>query len=144
MKKIIGVLGFSILTFFCMAQESPDVILGTWVTTAGDCKIEIYKQSQEFKAKIVWLKKDKSGISDYTDAKNPDPALRSRKLIGIDVVNGLHYDSDENKYVDGVIYDARNGKMWDSIVWLTKDNLLKIKGYWMFRFLSETSTFKRQ
>ena len=70
--------------------------------------------------------------------------LRSRKLLGMDVVDGLHYDADQNEYVDGVIYDARNGKKWDSVVWLTDDNLLKIKGYWLFKFLSETSTFKRE
>ena len=144
MKKIIGVLVFSTLAFVCCSQKTPDAILGRWVTTAGNCKIEVYKQSEEFKAKIVWLKEDKNGMNDYTDEKNPNPDLRSRKLLGTDVVDGLHYDSDENKYVDGVIYDARNGKKWDSIVWLTKDNLLKIKGYWVFRFLSETSTFKRE
>lgn len=144
MKNIISTSVLSVLTFVCCAQKTPDAILGTWVTTAGNCKIEVYKQSEEFKAKIVWLKRDANKLNDYTDEKNPDPALRSRKLLGLDVVDGLHYDSDENKYVDGVIYDARNGKKWDSVVWLTNDNLLKIKGYWVFGFLSETSTFKRE
>ena len=144
MKKIITFLLFFVVVFDCRAQNTPDAILGTWITKAGNCKIEVYKQDEEFKAKIVWLKEDKNGMNDYTDKENPDPALRSRKLLGIDVVHGLHYDPDENEYVDGVIYDARNGKKWDSIVWLTDDNLLKIKGYWLFKFLSETSTFKRE
>ena len=144
MKDIIATTAFSILSFVCCAQKSPDAILGTWITTAGNCKIEVYKQSEEFKAKIVWLKKDQNGMNYYTDEKNPDPALRSRKLLGIDVVDGLHYDSDENKYVDGVIYDARNGKKWDSVVWLTNENWRKIKGDWWFGFMSETSTFKRE
>jgi uncharacterized protein (DUF2147 family) len=144
MKKIIAVLLFSLLALLSLAQKPPDAILGTWITTTGNCKIQVYKQSEEFKAKILWLKEDKNGLNDYTDAKNPDPALRSRKLLGMDVVDGLHYDADQNEYVDGVIYDARNGKKWDSVVWLTDDNLLKIKGYWLFKFLSETSTFKRE
>ena len=144
MKKIIAALLFFMLVFGCRAQNTPDAILGTWITTAGNCKIEVYKQSEEFKAKIVWLKEDKNGMNDYTDKKNPDPALRTRKLLGMDVVNGLHYDADENAYVDGVIYDARSGKKWDSIAWLTDDNLLKVKGYWLFKFLSETNTFKRE
>ena len=113
MKKIIAALSFSILVLVSGAQNTPDAILGTWITAAGNCKIEIYKQSEEFKAKIVWLKEDKNGMSDYTDKKNPDHALRTRKLLGMDVVNGLHYDPEENEYVDGVIYDARNGKKWD-------------------------------
>jgi uncharacterized protein (DUF2147 family) len=144
MKKIIAALLFFMLVFDCRAQNTPDAILGTWITKAGNCKIEVYKQSEEFKAKIVWLKEDKNGMNDYTDKKNPDPALRARKLLGMDVVNGLHYAAEENAYVDGVIYDARSGKKWDSIAWLTDDNLLKVKGYWVFKFLSETNTFKRE
>jgi len=144
MKKIIAALPFSLLIFVSRAQNTPDAILGTWVTAAGNCKIEVYKQKDEFKAKIVWLKEDKNGMSDYMDIKNPDPALRTRKLLGMDVVHGLHYDPDENEYVDGVIYDARNGKKWDSVAWLTDDSLLKVKGYWVFKFLSQTNTFKRE
>ncbi len=144
MKKITSTFLSSILAFISLGQNTPDDILGTWITIAGNCKIEVYKQSQEFKAKIVWLKGDKNGMNDYIDEKNPDPALRSRKVLGMDVVNGLHYDNEENEYVDGVIYDARSGKKWDSIAWLTADNLLKVKGYWVFKFLSETKTFKRE
>lgn len=144
MKKIVAALFFSLLAFFCCAQATADAILGTWITTAENCKILVYKQNEEFKAKIIWLKEDKNGNSDYKDEKNPDPALRSTKLLGMDVVNGLHYNSDENEYIDGVIYDARNGKKWNSVVWVTDDNLLKIKGYWLFKFLSSTSTFKRE
>jgi len=142
MKKIVAALIFSMVIFVSRAQ-TPDAIVGTWVTTAGNCKIEVYKQSNEFKAKIIWLKQDKNGVSDYMDIKNPDPALRTRKLLGMDVVQGLHYDADENEYIDGVIYDARNGKKWNSVAWLTEDSLLKVKGYWVFKFLSQTSTFKR-
>ncbi|MEP6948539.1 MAG: DUF2147 domain-containing protein [Ginsengibacter sp.] len=144
MKKIIAALLFSILVIISRAQNTPDAILGTWITAAGNCKIEVYKQSEEFKAKIIWLKEDKNGMNDYKDEKNPDPALRSRNLLGIDVANGLHYDPEENEYVDGVIYDARSGRKWDSVVWLTDDNLLKVKGYWVFKFVSKTDTFKRE
>ncbi len=144
MIKIFALLFSPLMAFVSHAQNTAEAILGTWITTAGNCKIEVYKQSEEFKAKIVWLKADENGRSDYKDEKNPDHSLRGRNLIGTDVVDGLHYDSDEDKYVDGVIYDARNGKKWDSVVWLTSDNLLKIKGYWVFKFLCETSTFKRE
>ena len=82
-------------------------------------------------------------MKDYIDEKNPDPSLRNRKLLGMDVMHGLYYDTDENEWVDGHIYDATSGKEWDSVVWLTDDHLLKVKGYWMFKFISETKTFKR-
>jgi uncharacterized protein (DUF2147 family) len=144
MKKPIASLLFSMFLVISQAQNTPEAILGTWITTAGNCKILVYKQSDEFKAKIMWLKEDKNGMSDYKDEKNPDLSLRGRKLLGTDVVHGLRYDADENAYVDGIIYDARNGKEWDSVAWVTDDNLLKVKGYWVFKFLSQTKTFKRE
>jgi len=70
MKKIISALSFFMLAFDCGAQNTPDRILGIWITKAGNCKIEVYKQSEEFKAKIVWLKEDKNGMNDYTDKKS--------------------------------------------------------------------------
>ena len=134
---------FTFITTISLAQTTPDVILGKWITTSGNCIVEVYKQNQEFKAKILWFKVTKKPMDDWTDEKNSNIALRKRKLLGMDVVRGLRYNSDEKQWVDGMIYDATTGKEWNSIVWLTKDNLLKVKGYWLFRFLSETKTFKR-
>ncbi len=134
---------FTFITTISLAQTTPDVILGKWITTSGNCIVEVYKQNQEFKAKVLWFKATKKPMDDWTDEKNSNIALRKRKLLGMDVVRGLRYNSDEKQWVDGMIYDATTGKEWNSIVWLTKDNLLKVKGYWLFRFLSETKTFKR-
>ncbi len=134
---------FSLLSTICVAQTAPDAILGKWMTISGNCMVEVYKQKEEFKAKVLWFKATKKPMNKWTDDKNSNVALRNRKLLGMDVVSGLRYDSDEKQWVDGVIYDATTGKEWNSIVWLTKDNFLKVKGYWLFKFLSETKTFKR-
>lgn len=144
MKNIIAVLFFLLISFTSIAQNSPNSILGKWITLAGNCIVEVYRENDEFKAKVLWFNdKGKKPMTDWTDEKNPEPALRNRKLLGMEVLHGLHYNSDENKWVDGVIYDATSGKKWDSEVWLTEDKLLKVKGYWVFKFLCETKTFKR-
>jgi uncharacterized protein (DUF2147 family) len=143
MKNIFPALFFSLLSFISIGQNNPDAILGKWITTTGDCIIEVYKQNTEFKAKLVWFKEGKKKMNDYKDEKNPNPDLRGRKILGMDVVDGMHYDADEKQWVDGIIYDASSGKKWDSVAWLTDDNLLKVKGYWLFKFLSETRTFKK-
>ena len=104
----------------------------------------MYKENTEYKAKVIWFDiKNKQPMNDWLDVKNPDKALRSRKLLGMEVLNKLHYNRHDNEWVDGVIYDATTGKKWDSVVWLTKDNNLKVKGYWLFRWLCQTKTFKR-
>ena len=143
MKTFVSTVLFFLQSFISNAQNNPDAILGKWITTTDNCMVEVYKQNNEYKAKVVWFKEGKKKMTDYTDEKNPDANLRSRKLLGIDVMHGLHYDVDDKEWVDGKIYDATSGKEWDSIVWLTDDHLLKVKGYWLFKFLCETKTFKK-
>jgi uncharacterized protein (DUF2147 family) len=144
MKNIIAILLFLASSVTCFSEGNPDAILGKWMTISGNCMVEVYKQNAEYKAKILWFDdKGKKSMNDWMDVKNPDPALRNRRLLGMEVLHGLHFDPDENEWVDGVIYDATSGKDWDSVAWLTDDNLLKVKGYWVFKFISETKTFKR-
>jgi len=142
MKTIISLLCF-LHSFVSFAQNNPDAILGKWITTSGNCMVEVYKQNAEYKAKVLWFKEGKKPMSNWTDEKNPNPSLRNRKLLGMDVMNGLSYDNNSKEWVGGHIYDATSGKEWDSVVWLTSDHLLKVKGYWIFKFLSQTKTFKK-
>ncbi len=126
------------------AQNNPDAILGKWMTTDNRLIIEVYRQSNDFKAKIVWFKEVNDTVrNERLDEKNPDKTLRTRKWIGMDVLRNLHYDAENDEWIDGVIYDAKHGREWDSMAWINKDHLLKVKGYWIFKFISETLTFKR-
>ena len=125
-------------------QSNPDAILGKWMTETNNCIVEVYKVNTEYKARVLWFDvKGKQPMNDWVDIKNPDKSLRSRKLLGMEVLNKLHFNQKNNEWVDGVIYDATTGKKWDSVVWITKDNSLKVKGYWLFRWLSQTKTFKK-
>ena len=125
-------------------QHNPDAILGKWITEKKNCIVEVYKDGHQYKAKVLWFDvKDKKPMDQWEDEKNPDPQLRHQKLLGMEVVNNLKYDPSCGEWVDGVIYDATTGKKWDSVAWLTKSNQLKVKGYWVFKFLSQTKTFIR-
>ena len=106
-------------------QSNPDAILGKWMTIEGNLEVEVYKQNNDFKAKVIWFKDtdDKSRpMNERRDEKNPDKTLRSRKWIGMEVLRNLR---------------------WSSQAWMTKDHQLKVKGYWLFKFISQTKVFKR-
>ena len=144
MNRFYLTILISFTTICVAAQNNPDAILGKWITDANNCIVEVYKQNAEYKAKVVWFDiKGKQPMNDWMDVKNPDKSLRSRKLLGLEVLNRLHYNHEANEWVGGVIYDATTGKKWDSVVWLTQGNSLKVKGYWLFRWICETKTFKR-
>jgi uncharacterized protein (DUF2147 family) len=147
-KKLKNIFSFLLLSFLISlntyAQKNLDAILGKWMTADNRLTIEVYSQNKDFKAKIIWFK-DVNDIVMYErlDEKNPDKALRTRKWIGMEVLRNLHYNAENDEWIDGIIYDAKHGKEWDSMAWINKDHLLKVKGYWIFKFINETLTFKR-
>lgn len=64
------------------------------------------------------------------DAENPDPALRGRPTLGIPILVNMKPDTKKpegNRWV-GKIYNAKNGKMYDSNVTLVSPTALKVQG----------------
>ncbi|MEP6595408.1 MAG: DUF2147 domain-containing protein [Ginsengibacter sp.] len=129
------------------AQYNPeDAIIGKWINVQNNLEVEVYKQNNCFKAKLLWFNDNDDTSKPMglrLDDKNPDKSLRSRKLIGMDVLKDLRYSAEDKEWQDGKVYVAKNGKEWDSVAWMTEDNLLKVKGYWLFKFLCQTLTFKK-
>lgn len=59
------------------------------------------------------------------DINNPDKALRSRTILGMNVLTGFKAAGDEWK---GQIYDPKSGKTYRSIVYKGKSGNLVVKG----------------
>jgi uncharacterized protein (DUF2147 family) len=121
-------------------------ICGKWESTEKNLRVEVYPYKNTFRAKIIWftggVTKAKP-METITDIKNPDPALRSRKVLGIDVVEGLTYNPKSDSWEDGKIYEIQSGKYWSAAASLDKAGLLKVKGYWKMKLFGKTMTFKR-
>lgn len=130
MKKIILSIA---LAFVTLAGYSQD-IKGKWVTEAGDAKVEIYEANGKVNGKIVWLEKG----PDTKDIHNTDEKLRSRKLMGVNILSGLTKKND--KWEGGRIYNPKNGKNYKCSIWPEGDKL-KVRGY--IGFLYETQTWKK-
>ncbi len=99
------------------SQYNSNAILGKWMTIESNLEVEVYKQNDEFKAKIIWFDDtdDKSKpMTERMDEKNPNPALRSRKWLGLDVLHNLRYYPDDNEWEDGKIYNCKTGKEYSS------------------------------
>ena len=84
-------------------------VLGKWKLEDGTAIVEVYKSGDAFNGKIVWLEKPTQEDGTPTvDKNNPDPALRKRQLIGLNMLHGLK--SNGKEYTGGKIYDPGNGK----------------------------------
>lgn len=131
MKKFVLSM---VLACFALVSYSQD-ILGKWVTESGDAHVEIYEQGGKLNGKIVWLQKG----PETKDTHNPDEKLRSRKLMGVNILSGLQKKKD--KWEGGRIYNPKNGKDYKCAIWPDGDKL-KVRGY--IGFLYETQTWTRK
>ena len=130
MKKMILSMA---LAFFSLAGYS-QTIIGKWLTEAGDAKVEIYEANGKVNGKIVWLEKG----PDTKDTHNTDEKMRSRKLMGVNILSGLTKKSE--KWEGGRIYNPKNGKTYKCSIWLDGDKL-KVRGY--LGVFYETQTWKK-
>ena len=130
MKKMILTMA---LALFSLAGYS-QTIIGKWLTEAGDAKVEIYEANGKVNGKIVWLEKG----PDTKDTHNNDEKMRSRKLMGVNILSGLTKKSE--KWEGGRIYNPKNGKTYKCSIWLDGDKL-KVRGY--LGMFYETQTWKK-
>ena len=122
MKKFFVGMIIILASFTTYAQD----VVGKWKLEDGTAIVEVYKQGDVFNGKIVWLQNPTE--ADGTPAKdenNPDAKLRSRQLIGLNMLSGLKKDGGE--YSGGSIYDPGNGKTYNCSMKVEGD-VLKVRG----------------
>lgn len=101
-------------------------VVGKWKLKDGSAIVEVYRQGDVFNGKIVWLQNPtEADGSPAVDDKNPDSKLRSRKLMGLNMLSGLKKTG--NEYSGGNIYDPGNGKTYNCSMKVEGD-VLKVRG----------------
>ena len=136
-KKILFVFLLSYTAAGFAQQE--DAILGTWLTQIEDAHVQVYKKGNEYFGRVVWMAEplDDDG-KPQVDKENPNPQLKSRPILKMDILTGFNYE--DNEWVDGFIYDPKSGETYDCKLWLENGDL-KVRGYlgWLF----DTKTWTR-
>lgn len=137
MKSILSatvtVMAFA---FSASAQTNADAILGEWMAPTKDARIQIYKTNNRYFGKVTWG----TGGSG-TDDHNPDPTLRKRAVIGLDILKNFVFDEDE--WNEGTVYDPREGKTYSCKLTLDGENKLNMRGYIGISLLGRTETWTR-
>ncbi len=123
MKRIIFSVIFMMMP---LAAAFAQDVIGKWKLEDGTAIVEVYKSGDVYNGKIVWLSEPTE--EDGTPAKdtnNPDPKLRSREILGLNMLHGLKKDG--SKYSGGKIYDPGNGKTYNCSMQVSGD-VLKVRG----------------
>ena len=129
----ISVVSMLCLPFFISAaaadEVEPDDIVGIWlIEEDGEAveKVEIYRCEEMYCGKIVWLESQEATDIPITDEKNKSEELRSRPLLGLEVMHGYEFDG-KSVWRGGKFYAHRKGKTVSPKLTLIDENQLKIQ-----------------
>lgn len=128
------------------------VVAGLWTTPHDKSLVRIYRsRNGTFDGRIVWLKqptyppdfKNKAlAGKPKVDLHNPDKKLRSRPVMGMDVLTGFKYSPSHHDWRKGKCYDPEEGKTYTCRMWLKNHDTLMVRGYvWIFH---KTQTWHRR
>ena len=117
------------------APPAADAILGRWMTADRSGIIQVYAQQGVYAGKIV------GPDAPRLDAKNPDPALRKRPLLGVVLLQGFRYD--DGVWEKGTIYDPKDGKTYSCVLRLKNAGAMEVRGYVGISLFGRTEIWTR-
>ena len=121
-KVFLGVM----FMFAPLAAAFAQDVVGQWKLSDGSAIVEVYQDGNVYNGKIVWLKNPtREDGSPAVDHNNPDAKLRTRQLIGLNMLSDLKQNNDE--YSGGLIYDPGNGKTYNCSM-KVEGEVLKVRG----------------
>lgn len=112
--------GFALLVGLAgPAHAAPGDPSGLWLTETGKSRVKIVPCGGGYCGTIV------SAPGKAVDANNPDPALRSRSVIGVQILDARKPDGNG---FSGTLYNPNDGKTYSGSLHLTKPDELEVSG----------------
>jgi uncharacterized protein (DUF2147 family) len=141
-RTLIVAAAFTLLPCLMYSQSE---ILGVWFNEEKDGKIKVYKEGGKFYGEIIWIKdnKNEDGSSPKYDINNPDPNKRDRTIVGTQILKNLEWDSSEDEWNEGTIYDPKSGNTYDVFARLEGPKTLYLKGYIGFTLIGRSTLWTR-
>ncbi len=115
--------------------DKADKAFGMWRHPENGSHIELYKCGEGLCAKLAKLEDGQK-----TDDKNPNPALRTRPLAGLVIMNGAKKTA--SNMWSGAIYSRADGYTYAGTITVRTGDLLDLKGCTMAVFC-KTVTWTR-
>lgn len=119
------------------ASTSP---VGVWYTQDKQGKVRIAPCGDKLCGVIISGRgKDGKPASDARDDANPNPALRSRPILGLQILRDFK-PTGPGRWGGGKIYDPNTGRTYDSKLSLSNGGVLKVEGCVTVICVSQTWT----
>lgn len=106
---------------------------GLWLTETGDSKVRLSRCGAGYCGTLV------STAGRGLDANNPDPALRTRSVVGVQIVSATSATGDG---YSGTLYNPKDGKTYSGSLRMTGPDAIEVSGCVMSVFCKR-QTWKR-
>ena len=147
--KVLIFFSLILLTATTLYGAEPSDILGTWKTERDESQVEIFMCGEKICGKIISLKNPKYTDSNdgqvgtpIIDRKNPDPALRSRPVLGLRILEGFTAEG-YNTWGNGTCYDPKSGNTYRGKIHQAAPDRLELRGYIGIPLFGRTSVWTR-
>jgi len=130
LKNIVASLAIlASLASVAKAEATAINPLGDWTLSDGRLTVKVvYCQGNRVCANVIRLQEPNNGDgTPKLDLKNKNPAMRSRHLIGMPVIEGME-QTGANTW-KGTIYSSDDGDFYRAYATLNGDHL-DVKGCW--------------
>lgn len=119
------VLFIAAISAIALPLQAAAPVTGKWITQSKDGVVEIYECGESICGKIAKFLVMPPAGAGAKDINNPNKTLRSRTILGMNILTGFKEVGNEWK---GQIYDPKSGKTYRSVVYKGKSGNLVVKG----------------
>lgn len=112
------------------SAQAAGTVQGDWLTQSGSAKVRVAPcAGGKVCGTVIWMKTplDKDTGKPQLDEKNPEPALRGRPIVGLQLIRDFR-STPGGRWTGGTIYDPESGKTYASKLGLNPDGTLKVEG----------------
>ncbi len=120
-KRILACCGFLLAAIMTPALAGDPT--GDWRVEDGVAHIRVAACHGSMWGAVAWEK-----IPGGRDKNNPDATKKSRPTLGMPILLDMKKKKDGTDQWEGQIYNAKDGKLYDSTMTLSNPNELEIEG----------------
>jgi len=142
----LGRVALLVATLVCLAAPrtaaGAAVPQGVWLID-GKVAVQIFDCEGLLCGRILWLRIPRDPQGQFViDKKNPDPALRKRRLCGLTILWGLR-STGPDRWGDGWFYNPDDGSTYSISARLEPPDVIMARIYVGFPLFGETKTLLR-
>jgi uncharacterized protein (DUF2147 family) len=139
---------FAVVGIALPARSAAPPPVGLWYAEGGAAQVAIEAcgadpSRAELCGRVVWLRAPLGDDGcELRDRNNPEPRLRSRRVVGLEVLQGMRPRAD-GTWAGGSIYDPATGNTYTCRLALEGRDRLRLRGYVGIPLLGRTTTWTR-